>query len=87
MPRMGEIRANAGLYPVVIAGAAILILLGFALLGWGAATMPNSGTAGTSGTIESACTGFTCAPLLVPVILVVVIALVLGVSAVMRATA
>ena len=87
MPGMGNGRASAGLYPLVVGGAAIMIVLSFALLGYGAATMPTTGDPAASGTLEAACTGFTCAPLVVPAVLVVAVGVLLAASAVMRATA
>jgi hypothetical protein len=85
----GDVRGTAGFYPVLIIAIGGLTVLGFALVGLGTIRMMSQSgppTAGT-GALEPACAGYTCAPLLVPVVLVATVAVLMGASWLARGTA
>lgn len=88
----GDIRGGVGLYPALVFGIAGLTVLGFALIGLGTIRLlsGSGGSVGTGagpGVLEPACAGYTCAPLLVPVVIVAGLAVVLGASWLARETA
>ena len=86
----GDTRGGVGLYPALVFGIAGLTVLGFALIGLGTIRLlsVDGGSVGTgAGVLEPACAGYTCAPLLVPVVIVAGLACVLGASWLARETA
>jgi hypothetical protein len=83
-----EVRATAGLYPAIVIAVGRLVVLGVTLIGLGTVRLLSQSGASNpvAGTLEPACAGYTCAPLLVPVVLVVTVAIVLGASWLARET-